>query len=375
VDASAATGIVTSTGTSAANALYGGKKNDVLKAGAGNDTVKGNAGNDKLYGEAGNDVLYGGAGNDTLYGGAGNDTFFYAQGDGNDTISDFEKGKDKIRYTSGSLSKVNIAGKDVYLYNGSGYQKLAGRAAKGQYADIVGTNGKSVRHNFGKNAAANSWEYVAGQGYHGSSKTDTLTITGKKSYTINLSDTSLYTSIDKLNAAKVKGDLTIMGSSRADNIIGGSGDDMFIGGAGNDNLQGGAGDDEIYSQSGNNVLYGGAGCDYLKGGTGTDTLRGGTGNDVIKCGKGVDKIQFYKGDGKDSIIGANKNDILYLYNISNIKTQAKFMLSGHDLVMSFTNNKNDSITLNNWSTSGMNKFVVGSKTYSLKVSGSRVSVK
>ena len=69
------------------------------------------------------------------------------------------------------------------------------------------------------------------------------------------------------------------------------------------------------------------------------------------------------------------HDILYLYNINNIKSQAKFKMSGKNLVMSFTNNKSDSITLTNWTTGGLNKFVVGNKTYSLKMSGNKVSVK
>ena len=163
-------------------------------------------------------------------------------------------------------------------------------------------------------------------------------------------------------------------------VYGGAGNDSVVcfskyGGVGKDNLQGGNGNDKLYAQSGNNVLNGGAGSDYLEGGTGTDTLRGGSGRDIIKCGKGVDKIQFYKGDGTDTIQGANKSDILYLYNISNIKKQAKFKMSGRNLVMSFTNNKNDSIILSNWSTGGINKFVVGDKTYSLKLSGGKVAVK
>ncbi|SFH97833.1 Hemolysin-type calcium-binding repeat-containing protein [Selenomonas ruminantium] len=411
VDASESTAAMTITGSSSANTIEGSKKSDLIKGGAGNDTIKGGAGddtlygnagkdvlyggkgkdilyggtendtlhggkgNDTLYGETGNDTLYGGKGNDILYGGAGNDVFYYARDDGNDTIKDFEAGKDKIRYTSGKLDQVKLVGKDVLLYNDIGYQKLIGKATKGQYADIIGTNGISVRHNFGTNAMANNWNYTAGQGYHGSSKIDTLTITGTKSQSINLANQSLYTSIDNVNASKAKVDMTIRGTASANTLIGGAGDDTLIGGAGNDNLQGGSGDDELYAQSGNNTLYGGAGDDTLKGGTGTDILRGNTGNDIIFGGKGVDKIQYYKGDGNDIIIGANKKDVLYLYNISNIKTQAKFTLVGNSLVMNFTNNKNDTITLSYWSTTGMNNFVVGGKTYHLNQTNGKISVK
>ncbi len=357
VDASDATATVNITGAAGANTLSGGKKNDTLKGGAGNDT------------------LYGNRGNDVLYGGTGNDVFCYARDDGNDTIADFEAGKDKIRYTSGRLSKVQIAGKDVLLYNDAGYQKLVGKAAKGQYADIVSTDGKIVRHNFGTNATANTWSYVAGQGYHGSSKVDTLTITGAKPCSVNLANKSLYTSIDTVNASKAKADMTLWGSAEANTLIGGSEDDALYGGAGNDNLQGGNGDDELYAQSGNNILNGGAGDDYLYGGTDTDTLRGGTGNDIILGGRGIDKIQFYKGDGRDIILGANRKDVLYLYNVTNIESQVKLNLSSNNLVMSFNNNKNDSITLFNWSPSGLTKIVAGNKTYNLQLSGNKVVVK
>lgn len=72
-----------------------------LPSPAGDDTLEGGSGNDALFGEDGNDVLLGGADNDTLQGdagadsltgGAGDDVFIYAEGDGNDTITDFNSG-------------------------------------------------------------------------------------------------------------------------------------------------------------------------------------------------------------------------------------------------------------------------------------------
>ena len=168
---------------------------------------------------------------------------------------------------------------------------------------------------------------------------------------------------------------TLYGMGGNDNLTGGIGADTLYAGAGNDVLKGGKGNDKLFAQSGNNTLWGEAGNDYIEGGLGTDTIRGGIGNDTIKCGRGLDKIQFYKGDGKDIIQNGAKNDILYLYNINNIKTQAKFKMSGKNLVMNFTTNKNDSITITNWTTGGLNKFVVGSRTYSLAKSGNRVYVK
>jgi serralysin len=84
--------------------LYGGAGNDILIGGAGNDKLYGGAGNDVLKGGAGKDYLAGGKGNDILTGGKGADTFYFAKGDGNDKITDFEAGragKDVIEFQKG----------------------------------------------------------------------------------------------------------------------------------------------------------------------------------------------------------------------------------------------------------------------------------
>lgn len=77
--------------------LDGAGANDVLIGGAGNDTLFGGDGNDTLDGGAGRDTLMGGEGNDVLTGGAGRDTFyFWGPSIGNDRITDFEAGTDRI---------------------------------------------------------------------------------------------------------------------------------------------------------------------------------------------------------------------------------------------------------------------------------------
>ncbi|MCC5660534.1 choice-of-anchor D domain-containing protein [Nostoc sp. XA010] len=81
--------------------LYGDSGNDKLSASNGNDTLFGGIGDDQLLGESGNDWLYGGAGNDVLTGGYGADTFVFASGDGTDSITDFEIGKDRIALSGG----------------------------------------------------------------------------------------------------------------------------------------------------------------------------------------------------------------------------------------------------------------------------------
>jgi len=105
------------------DALSGGAGSDLVKGGAGDDTLNGDDGNDKLRAGSGDDVLngggqkdklYGGRGNDELNGGKGNDIldggddsdiltggggkdfFVFYDGNGRDTITDFENDVDTV---------------------------------------------------------------------------------------------------------------------------------------------------------------------------------------------------------------------------------------------------------------------------------------
>ncbi|HEY0837711.1 MAG TPA: heparin lyase I family protein [Azospirillum sp.] len=79
------------------DALDGGEGADAVFGGQGDDVLAGGAGDDRLAGNLGNDTLAGGPGADTLAGGAGPDLFrFDAPADGGDTITDFERGADRI---------------------------------------------------------------------------------------------------------------------------------------------------------------------------------------------------------------------------------------------------------------------------------------
>jgi len=65
-----------------------------------NDTLLGNSFANLLEGQNGNDTLAGRGGNDTLTGGNGADTFVFANADGNDIVTDFLVGTDKIDLTA-----------------------------------------------------------------------------------------------------------------------------------------------------------------------------------------------------------------------------------------------------------------------------------
>lgn len=138
------------TGTAAADRLQGGAGataingaggNDRLDGGLGNDRLFGSSGADRLYGNADNDRLYGGTGNDRLFGGSGRDTLDGGTGDdvltgglaadqflfratsGDDTITDFQDGADRIRILSGANSfgglTLTTIGEDVRVSFGT----------------------------------------------------------------------------------------------------------------------------------------------------------------------------------------------------------------------------------------------------------------
>ena len=65
--------------------------------------LQGGEGNDRLYGGGGDDYLIGGAGNDLLRGDTGYDIFVFVAGHGEDTITGFTDGEDRVDLTGFSL--------------------------------------------------------------------------------------------------------------------------------------------------------------------------------------------------------------------------------------------------------------------------------
>lgn len=87
------------------DSLDGGRGNDAIAGGGGRDDIAGGAGRDRLDGGAGEDAIDGGAGrdriagrggDDVLSGGTGADFFRFGPGDGEDTVLDFETGRDRL---------------------------------------------------------------------------------------------------------------------------------------------------------------------------------------------------------------------------------------------------------------------------------------
>lgn len=104
--------------------VYGEDGNDELRLGRDDDTGYGGAGDDILLGVHGNDILDGGAGNDILSGGSGADEFRFNIDDGDDLVTDFQIGLDRVVISSGAEDfydlNISRSGDDTVISLGSG---------------------------------------------------------------------------------------------------------------------------------------------------------------------------------------------------------------------------------------------------------------
>ena len=216
------------------------------------------------------DTLNGGKGNDNLKGGNGKDVFVYANGDGNDVITDYTANYDKIKLTSGSITSSSLSGNDVILKIGTGSIKL--KNAKNKNITVTDSNGNTTTKIYGITST-------------------TLKITNSDSATVT-ADSSIKT----IDAAKRTKAIKITGNYLANTINGGSGADTIYGGSGNDSILGNSGKDSLFGDSGN------------------DTLIGGKGNDTLKGGAGKDVFVYANGDGSDWITDYTSQDTIKITN-------------------------------------------------------------
>lgn len=86
---------------------FGDKTKNTYDAESGNDRLWGFGANDKLTGGAGKDELIGGRGKDVLAGdgtkdGSFQDAFVFGRKSGQDTVTDFQVGKDLLGFAKGA---------------------------------------------------------------------------------------------------------------------------------------------------------------------------------------------------------------------------------------------------------------------------------
>jgi hypothetical protein len=106
--------------------MGGGDGNDTLDGGNGNDSMNGGAGIDTLLGGNGLDILNGGAGNDVLTGGNDADQFVFTDLGGNDRVTDFKRGADKLDVSG--IDAVAGGADNAFAFIGSGaFSGVAGQ--------------------------------------------------------------------------------------------------------------------------------------------------------------------------------------------------------------------------------------------------------
>ena len=145
-----ATQSINITGNSSANSLKGGKSSDTISGGKGKDTLYGGDGDDTIYGDADNDILYGDAGNDILNGGKGNNTLsggkgadIFVYGGGNDSITDYKPGEDKIKIENVSITNATFSGSNVILNTANG-GKISLKGVKDKAITFIDKNGNTT---------------------------------------------------------------------------------------------------------------------------------------------------------------------------------------------------------------------------------------
>ena len=252
---------------------------------SGNDNLVGrdwrnNGFADTINGLAGDDTIRGGRGDDELTGGPGADQFVFSAGDGDDTITDFTVGIDKIRLDgapsneniivlkNGDSSTVSWSGGNIFL-EGVSYDTV--RASDIEDGDGVPLTGKF---------------FVMAQ--TGTSGVDHITA--------NYGDFDWSTARPDRDTYQIHGgdgNDVLSGGEGRDKIYGDDGNDVISGGDNSltgfgDELYGGAGNDELTGSNKVDRLYGGQDSDDLYGRAGNDRLQGGSGDDTLEGGAGAD---------------------------------------------------------------------------------------
>ncbi|MES9991035.1 MAG: calcium-binding protein [Candidatus Thiodiazotropha sp.] len=289
--------------------VHGGLGNDELRGDAGDDWLYGDDGNDRLlggegmdrlFGGLGDDILRGGLGNgDVLNGGRGNDIYYFAAGDGNITINNFDNvigRQDVLRFLDGvSAVEVTATRLDYNLilsHTGSGETITVTDYFVG---DGVGYSLDLIEFADGVQWDVDQIKTQVQQGTDG--------------------DDNLYGYAEADTLDGLAGNDTLYGMNGDDILSGGTGNDGLSGGNDNDQLLGGEGNDALHGNAGNDTLFGGAGTDEIYGGDGDDRMRGDGGiGDILNGGAGNDTYLFGAGDGDTTIqnhdTGTGRRDVL-----------------------------------------------------------------
>ena len=265
------------------NAYMGGLSNATILGGGGNDSIFAGDGDNLVQGFGGSDSISGGSGDDTIDTGSGGD---FADGnDGNDSITGGD-GPDFIDGAPGNDTILGRLGRDT-LMGATGDDLING---EGGDDNILGGPGNDTLD------GAEGFDNVNG----------------------NEDDDRVLVGPNGGFATGDEGNDTLLGSGSNDSMFGGIGNDFLQGFAGADNINGGDNDDTIDTGSGGDFADGNNGNDSITGGDGADVIDGAPGNDTIFGRAGPDTLNGADGDdsimgeeGDDAIIGSAGNDQLF----------------------------------------------------------------
>lgn len=299
-------------GNTGDNRIVGNSGSSVLKGLAGRDILEGRGGSDTLVGGSGSDVLIGGTGHDRLTGGGSKDTFRFAQGDGQDIITDFTprvgelievqgyKSCLELRSENGGTRIVLSASDSIFLkgvavsslsaqnflFDGVAPKAISAAAngailpAEAPRGSIIGDGKNNVLNGGGRKDTILGLEgndTLDGKGgadtMHGAKGNDTY-------FVDNLSDKT----IEKVGEGYDTVHSTISWTL-ADHV-----EQLFLRAGANINGTGNASDNHIVGNGGSNVIKGAGGNDLLEGRGGNDVLRGGAGEDILIGGAGKDSM-------------------------------------------------------------------------------------
>ena len=235
---------------------------------------------------------------ETLTGGAGGDTFVFGRDHGNDVITDFANGEDRIDLRAFSVANfsdltvtsdengvtidLSAYGGGTILLQGLDIDDLDASDFIFSRLDGDGTSAADVLK------ADDDGDRIEGGGGDD-------TITGGAGWDLLLGGTGN----DTIEGGG--GQDWLDGGEGDDRLSGGEGADVLSGGAGNDTLDGGADADVLGGHEGDDQLFGGAGDDTLEGGAGADTIEGGSGDDEMFGDGGADTFVFGPGNGDDIV--------------------------------------------------------------------------
>ena len=277
--------------------------------------------------------IYAGRGNDTIYGGNSKDVFCYEQGDGKDTVYNFESSKDKIRLRSGAVLGATVTGDDVVLQVSGGSITL--KNMRGKDFTVIDANDTSKTHNYLATAVA------LPSGVSINSTSTTLTVKSPFKGVLNASD--FPNTVKKIDASKDTKYVSIIGNNNNNTILAGK--------------KGG----EIYGLKGNDILYGNSGKDVFWYGTGD-------GKDTIqKFQSGKDVLSIY--DGDISSYTSSGNDVVLKVGSAG---QVKLVGMAKKKINLIDSERNE---INLWvGKAGTENKLTGTATESMLVGGSKKDV-